>query len=186
MKLNNSINEIKKDLLSETNLNINLRRMVYDYYSPDPNKKRKLAKQRRLNKIPGFKEAKEKFMNKKKHSRDTFLVKDALSYIKQFGKSKKKFDKNMFQYNKSQILNGIKEIKKVLNSKSKQNVKYKSVQKILEKIRKYHVFFPGSLTEKQYISAWKQAYIESNKQNSFDGKKFSKAQQQMMAGVKYF
>ena len=78
MNINNSLNEVKTDLMSEANLNINLRRLVYDYYSPDPDKKRRLAKQRRLNKIPGFKEAKVKFMNKQKHSRDTFLVKDAL------------------------------------------------------------------------------------------------------------
>ena len=186
MNINNSLNEVKTDLMSEANLNINLRRLVYDYYSPDPDKKRRLAKQRRLNKITGFKEAKAKFMNKQKHSRDTFLVKDALSYIKEFGKTKKKFDKKIFQYNKTQVLNGIKEIKKVLNSKRKQSVKYNSVQKILEKIRNCHIFFPGRLTEKQYIKAWKQAYVESNKPKSFDGKKFSNAQRTMMSGVSYF
>ena len=86
-------------------------------------------------------------MNKQKHSRDTFLVKDALSYIKEFGKTKK-FDKKIFQYNKTIILNGIKEIKKILNSKRKQSVKYNSVQKYLKKLEIVIYFSPIEIDRK--------------------------------------
>ena len=47
MNINNSLNEVKTDLMSEANLNINLRRLVYDYYSPDPDKK-KIGKTKKI------------------------------------------------------------------------------------------------------------------------------------------
>ena len=39
MNINLTLNKIKSDLISEANLNVNLRRMVYDYFSADPDKK---------------------------------------------------------------------------------------------------------------------------------------------------
>lgn len=186
MNINQSVESAKQDLLLEANLNVNLRRMVYDYFKKDPDKKRMQARRRRISKIEGFADAKKKFMNKPKKSRDMFVVKDALSYIKKHGTSKKKFDRKIFEYNKTQVVRGIQEIKKILNSKSSPKQKHLKIEKIIGRIRNYHVFFPGRLTEKDYVGAWKDAYLKSNGENSFDGKKFSNAQRTMMSGVSYF
>ena len=186
MNKNQSFNLVKQELLSESNLNINLRRMVYDYFRPDPNKKRQSAKRRKLSKIEGFADAKKAFKSKPKKSQDTFAIKDALSFVKKNGSSKKKFDKKIYEYNRKRVINGIKEIKKILNSNSNPKQKFIKIENILKKIRNFHVFKKGNLTEKSYTNAWKSAYFESNKLKSFDAKKFTNAQRVMMRGVKYF
>ena len=65
MNINLTLNKIKSDLISEANLNVNLRRMVYDYFSAD-DKKRQSAKRRNLSKVEGFADAKKAFMKKPK------------------------------------------------------------------------------------------------------------------------
>jgi hypothetical protein len=186
MNTNQSVNLVKQELLSESNLNVNFRRMVYDYYCPYPDKKRQSAKRKKLSKIEGFADAKKTFKNKPQKSQDTFAIKDALSFVKKNGNSKKKFDKKIYEYNRTKVINGIKEINKILNSKSKPKQKFIKIENILKKIRKFHVLKKGNLTEKSYTKAWKSAYLESNKLKSFDAKKFTNAQRVMMRGVKYF
>lgn len=180
-----SIN-LKNELLLEKNLNINLRRMVYDYFSVDPNKKRKNAKRRKLSKLEGFEDAKKAFMKKPKKTQDSFKLKDALKFVKENGTKKKKFDKKIYEYNKKIVVNGIKEIKQILGSKSKPKVKYNKIENILKKIRNFHVFKKGNIGESAYIKAWKSAYLESNTPKSFDAKKFTNAQRIMMRGIKHF
>jgi hypothetical protein len=180
------LNKIKSDLISEANLNVNLRRMVYDYFSADPDKKRQNAKRRRLSKVEGFDDAKKAFMKKPRKTQDSFKLKDALRFVKENGAKKKKFDKKIYEYNKKIVVKGIKEIKKILGSKSKPKVKYNKIENILKKIRNFHVFKQGNIGESAYIKAWKSAYLESNTPKSFDAKKFTNAQRIMMRGIKHF
>ena len=104
--------------------------------------------------------AKKTFKNKPQKSQDTFAIKDALSFVKKNGNSKKKFDKKIYEYNRTKVINGIKEINKILNSKSKPKQKFIKIENILKKIRKFHVLKKGNLTEKSYTKAWKSAYLE--------------------------
>lgn len=186
MNINLTVNKIKSDLISEANLNVNLRRMVYDYFSADPDKKRQSAKRRNLSKVEGFADAKKAFMKKPKKTQDSFKLKDALRFVKENGAKNKKFDKKIYEYNKKIIVKGVKELKKVLNSNSKSKVKYNKIENILKRIRNYHVFKKGNVSERAYVKAWKSAYLESNTPKSFDAKKFTNAQRVMMRGVKYF
>ena len=179
-------NKIKIDLISEANLNVNLRRMVYDYFSAEPDKKRQNAKRRRLSKVEGFDDAKKAFVKKPKKTQDSFKLKDALRFVKENGAKKKKFDKKIYEYNKKIVVNGIKEIKKILSSKSKPKVKYNKIENVLKRIRNFHVLKKGNVKERAYVKAWKSAYLESNTPKSFDAKKFTNAQRIMMRGVKYF
>ena len=175
-------NKIKLDLISEANLNVNLRRMVYDYFSAEPDKKRQNAKRRRLSKVEGFDDAKKAFVKKPKKTQDSFKLKDALRFVKENGAKKKKFDKKIYEYNKKIVVNGIKEIKKILGSKSKPKVKYNKIENVLKRIRNFHVLKKGNVKERAYVKAWKSAYLESNTPKSFDAKKFTNAQRIMMRG----
>jgi len=178
--------KLKNELLLEANLNVNLRRMVYDYFNAEPNKKRQTAKRRKLSKVEGFADAKKAFMKKQKKTQDSFKLKDALKFVKENGATKKKFDKKIYEYNKKIVVTGIKEIKQILGSKSKPKVKYNKIENILKRIRNFHVFKKGNIRETAYVEAWKSAYLESNTPKSFDAKKFTNAQRIMMQGIRHF
>ena len=55
----------------------------------------------------------------------------------------------------------------------------------MEKIRNFHVFRTGSLSENEYIKAWDMAYGSIGTEK-YDHKKFLKGTKKMLEGIKHF
>ncbi len=172
---------IKAELLSEAPIRLNkkFRRMVYNYETQSPEKRRETAK------IPGFKEARAKFSKKPAVQKDRWKLKDALGYIKS-EERRPHYARDLYRYNNKIFVDGLKEIKAINSSSVTDTKKRDKIIKIMEKIRNYHVFRTGSLSESDYVNAWNMAYVDSVRGKKYNHKKFVQGTKKMLEGIKHF
>jgi hypothetical protein len=174
------LDAIKAELLSEAPIALSkkYRRMIYNYETQSPEKRRQTAK------TPGFKEARAKFAKKPAIQKDRWQLKDALAYIKS-EKRNPHYSKTLYKYNSEIYLKGLQEINKIRNSSVTDEKKHAKLTEVLKRIRNYHVFKVGSLDVKEYVQAWDMAYGSIGK-GKYDHKKFLKGTKRMLEGIKHF
>ena len=114
----NDISSVKQELLLEAPgvLNKKFRRMVYNYQTQSADKNASANKRRQMSKVPGFKEALTKFKQKPEVSADRLRMKDALTYITSDERTPH-YSKQLYKYNYDALVEGLKEIKQIRNSK---------------------------------------------------------------------
>ena len=181
------LDAIKAELLLEapSKLNKKFRRMMYKYGTQLPGKKQSANKRRQMSKTPGFKEAKVQFEKKSDFQKDRWELRDALQYMIA---ENPKYSKILYKYNNRQFANGLREINKVRKDSSMTKRKrHGKISEIMKKIRKYHVFRPGSLSITEYLKAWDSAYgTTTRKDRKYIHKNFVSGIKSIMKGVKYF
>jgi len=175
------LDAIKAELLAEAPVRLNkkFRRMVYNYENQSTTKRRQTAK------TPGFKEARAKFAKKPAVQKDRWQLKDALAYIKS-EERRPHYTKDLYRYNNKIFVKGLKEIKAINSSSVTDEKKRDKIKKIMEKVRKYHVFRSGGLSANEYIKAWNMAYVESVRGKTYNHKKFVQGTKKMLEGIKHF
>jgi len=181
------LDAIKAELLAEASgsLSKKYRQMVYDYQRQLPGKNQSANKRRKLSKIPGFKEARAKFEKKPKAQQDRWMVKDALGYIKS-EKRRPHYAKDLYRYNKAAFVKGLKEIKAIHSSTVTGKKKRDKIEKVMEKIRNFHVFRTGGLSVNEYVKAWDMAYVESIRGKKYNHQRFVQGTKKMLEGIKHF
>ena len=182
-----SINAVKQELLVEAPavLNKKFRRMIYNYQTQTGDKQTTANKRRQMSRVPGFKEALKKFNQKPKVSSDRIKMKDALGYITS-DERRPHYSKQLHKYNYDTLVAGLKEIKKIRNSKLSDEKMYKKMSEALENIRNLNVFKTGPLSSTDYAKAWDMAFKESIKSGKYKHDKFVKGIKEMVKGIKHF
>lgn len=179
--IHEDLGAIRAELLSEAPIRLNkkFRRMVYNYENQSAEKRKQTAK------TPGFKEAHSKFSKKPAVQRDRWKLKDALGYIKSEERSPH-YAKDLYRYNNKIFVDGLKEIKAINSSSVTDEKKRDKIIEIMETIRNYHVFRTGNLSERDYVTAWNMAYVDSVRGKKYNHKKFVQGTKKMMEGIKHF
>ena len=182
-----SIDSIKQELLLEAPgvLNKKFRRMVYNYQTQSGDKQATANKRRQMSRVPGFKEALKKFRQSPDISTDRLRLKDALNYIDSDNRTPH-FSKDLYSYNHTELVSGLKEIKQIHNSSLSDAKKYKKLKETLLRIRNFHVFKSGPLSSKDYTKAWNTAFHESVASGTYDHNKFVAGIKEMVKGIKHF